>query len=258
MLKFMMLGVLLLVAAGCTQVKAGKSLTAKDVFDKTVEAASELKDVQAHFAIENLSAPVDPEQKKTTKYDIQSIYTSEPAILHQTARVSQTGAEPWDVELYRINDRLFGKDGEESGWGEVPFLFTETFGPIYQYINPTMDLSLFENFKEEFELEPVDYGYSLTLNMTKEQFEQFSQQLGPEYGGAFQDDKAFLLVERLDFEIVVDRSTFFVTDFKMLTDTTTYVGRDSHRTRQKVNATYSYFNDVDAIQVPEKIRNLAK
>lgn len=254
----MMLGVLLLAVAGCTQVKANKSLTAKDVFEKSMEASSDLKDVQAHFAIENLSAPVDPEQKKTTKYDIQSVYTSQPSLLHQIVRISQTGTEPGDVELYRIDDRLFGKDGKESEWEEVPFLLTETFGSIYRYINPAMDLSLFENFKDEFELEPADYGYALTLTMTKDQFEQFSQQLGPEYGGAFQDDKAFLLVERLDFEIVVDRNTFFVTDFKMLTDTTTYVGRDSHRTRHKVNATYSYFNDVDAIQVPEKIRNLTK
>ncbi|MFS0575313.1 DUF6612 family protein [Sporosarcina sp. 179-K 3D1 HS] len=258
MLRFSVLGAILLLLTACTQVNANKSLTAEDVFEKAKEASDKLEDVQAHFVIEHLSAPIDPEQKKTTKYDIQSVYTSQPTVLHQKARISQTKTEPWEAEFYRVDERLFGKGDNEQDWDELPSSsLSDLFGPIYQYVNPTMDLTLFDEFQDEFELEPVDYGYALSLTMTKDQFKQFSQQLlGPENSNV--DDKAFLLVERLEFEIIIDRNTFFVTDFKMLTDVTNYVGRDSHRTRQKVNATYSYFNDVEAIQVPDKVRNPAK
>lgn len=257
MLRLMMLGVLFLVLTACTQVNAKKSLTAEDVFEKAEEASDKLESAKAHIVIEDLSAPTDPEQKKITKYDIQSIFTAKPDVLNQKVHISQSKMEPWDVELYRLENRIFGKEDPKQEWDELPAnSLSEMFGPLYQYINPKMDLSLFDDFKNEFELEPVDYGYALTLSMTKDQFKQFSKKLFGSESGVFQEDgKSFLLAERMDFQIVIDRNTWFVTDFKMLTDTTTYVGRDAHRLRKKVNVTYSYFNDIDEIQVPAKIKD---
>ena len=64
----------------------------------------------------------------------------------------------------------------------------------------------------------------------------------------------FPLINKFDIVIGIDSKTFYVTDFKMTLDTTTYsmiqIDGNSHRVKQTINAIYSHFDNVDDVTVP--------
>lgn len=257
--KILLLSLLILLLTACTNSQSEKSLSARDVFEKAKEASSKLEKVHTDLVFEDLTVPVEPEERLNVKYDIKSNASLQPLTVHQRTNVQASKATPWDMELYKVEDRVFVKDAEKKSWDELPpGSIAEIFGKIIAQTNPTLDLTLFDAYQDDFVLEPVDYGYALTLSMTKEQFKQFNENLvGPEEVDGDTVDKAFLLVDKLDFEIIIDKNTFFTTDFKMLTDVTKYVGRDSIRSKQKINAVYSRFNDIEDVKIPVGITDIA-
>ena len=136
---------------------------------------------------------------------------------------------------------------------------------MIENIHPTLDLAFFNAFENDFVLEPIDYGYNLKLSLSREQYKEFKKILFLSNNGSETEmdvlNSEFPLINKFDIVIGIDSKTFYVTDFKMTLDTTTYsmiqIDGNSHRVKQTINAVYSHFDNVDDITVPAELLEAA-
>lgn len=77
---------------------------------------------------------------------------------------------PWEANIYQMDNRVFIKDDQTKVWEELESgSIAESFGSMIENVHPTLDLTFFNAFKDDFVLEPIDYGYNLKLSLSREQ-----------------------------------------------------------------------------------------
>ncbi|MCG3088721.1 DUF6612 family protein [Sporosarcina cyprini] len=257
LVKSLTIGTLVLLLAACNSSGATEKMTAERLLDKSKkEMASSLDAVHSHIVYDDYKVTVhdgdfENPEKSGAKFDIQTDAFLNPMKMHQETLVQPRGIKSYKMNLYRLGDRNFVSDENNKEWEEASSETLEKlFGTLVSRSNPTLDLSLFDEFKDDFILEPIEYGYALTLSLNREQFERFKQlvpDLGPEQDG-------FLIIYKMDLVITFNKSTSYVTSFKMSADMRSFRDGTSYRARQKLNATYSYFNDIDPFKVPDQLQ----
>ncbi len=91
-------------------------------------------------------------------------------------------------------------------------------------VNPTLDLTIFEAFKDDFELEKIDYGYKLKLALSREQYKEFRKMMLDDVNeeALAEIENEYPLINKFEMEISIDGLTYFVSNFKMTLDTTAY------------------------------------
>ena len=68
------------------------------------------------------------------------------------------------------------KKNQGELWEELPSgSIAELFGSIIENVHPTLNLEFFNAFKDDFVLEPIDYGYNLKLSLTRDQYKEFKK-----------------------------------------------------------------------------------
>lgn len=258
MFKVIGFGLLILLLTACNR---GGSLTAQEVFEKAKDASNNLEKVRTHIVFEESSRTIVPEERMSAKVEINSDASLQPLTFHQHTIVQVPREDSWEIDLYKMDNRAFMKDDKQKEWEELASgSIDELFGTLVARVNPVLDLSLFDAFQDDFELEKIDYGYLLKLTMTREQFKQFKEILL--FSESSEEiDHGFSRIRKLDFEIAIDSNTFYTTDFKMNTDTTTYstkqIDGNAHRETRKVNAIYSRFNNIDDVVVPKEVLEMS-
>ncbi len=54
---------------------------------------------------------------------------------------------PWDAEVYKVDDRVFIKDNQKKAWEELQSgSIAELFGSMIENVQPTLDLAFFNDF----------------------------------------------------------------------------------------------------------------
>ena len=249
--------ILLLTACNSTSGAAQKKMTAADLLDKSEQAmASSLKSVRAHISYDDYGVTiydgdVENNEKSGSKFDMNMDAFLDPVKIRRQVQIHPRGVEKWNLEMYNVGDKLFVMDNRDKEWNETSTdPLAESFGTLISATNPLLDLSKFKVFSDDFILEPIEYGYALRLSLDRDEFKKFNE-IFPEIGPS---EEGFLLIDKMDFVITINKNTLYVTSFKMSADMKTYSGGNSYRARQKLNATYSYFNDIKDFVLPEEVK----
>lgn len=256
--KIAVIGLLTVILSACGNAAAQGNLTAQEVFEKAKDASAKLESVHSTISFEDYWRTIVPEDKKTMKYDFISDATLQPVTFKQELRIKPSGEDAWNVNVYKTNDRIFVKEGSEKELDELSSgALSELFGAMMDQVNPTLNLSFFDTFAEDFELEPIDYGYNLKLSMSREQYQEFQKLVF----GVDDISGEYAFINKFDITIGIDINTFYTTDFKMTMDTTTYstteVNGNSHRVKQSITAVYSKYDHVDPIKLPANVLDAA-
>lgn len=262
--KVFVLGLVALLLTACSNDEAKQGMTAQDVFEKAQEASSKLKKVRTFISYDDFWKTSSPRESYSMKYEMTSDAMLQPNIVKQDIKIRPQllNGNPWDAEVYKVDDRVFIKDKQTTAWEELQSgSIAELFGSMIENVQPTLDLAFFNSFKDDFVLEPIDYGYNLRLSLSREQYEEFKKMLFQSNNGSETDpdilDDQFPIINKFDIVIGIDSNTFYVTDFKMSLDTTTYsmlkVDGNAHREKQTIDAVYSYFDNVDDVKVPSEL-----
>ncbi|MBB4823676.1 hypothetical protein HNO89_000896 [Sporosarcina luteola] len=256
LVKSLTIGTLVLLLAACNSSGTKEKMTAEQLLDKSKkEMEASLEAVHSHIVYDDYKVTVhngdfENPEKSGIKLDMQTDAFLNPVKLHQETLVHPRGIQSYKMNLYRLGDQNFVSDANKKEWEEEPSESLEKlFGTLASRSFPTLDLSLFDEFKNDFVLEPIEYGYALTLSLNRQQFERLRElvpDLGPQEDG-------FLIIYKADLVITFNKSTSYVTSFKMSTDMRAFRDGNSYRARQKLNATYSYFNDIEPFQVPDQL-----
>lgn len=256
--KIAVIGLLTVVVSACGNAAAQGNLTAQEVFEKAKDASAKLESVHSTISFEDYWRTIVPEDKKTMKYDFISDATLHPVTFKQQLIIKPSLEKAWEVNVYKTNDRIFVKEGSEKELDELSSgALSELFGAMMDHVNPTVNLSFFDAFADEFELEPIDYGYNLKLSLSREQYQEFQKLVF----GVEDISGEYAFINKFDITIGIDISTFYTTDFKMTMDTTTYstteVNGNSHRVKQSITAVYSKYDHVEPIKLPATVLDAA-
>ncbi|MEK5069539.1 DUF6612 family protein [Sporosarcina sp. FSL K6-1508] len=264
--KILVFGLVALLLTACSTVEAKKGMSAQDVFAKAKEASTKLESVRTNISYDDYWKTTAPEEKHSVKYEMTSDATLETQTFKQTVKVRPIDGNAWDAEVIKVGNRVFIKDNQKKVWEELQSgSISELFGSMVANVHPTLNLDFFNEFANDFVLEPIDYGYNLKLSLSREQYKEFKKILFLSNDGSETDmdvlNSEFPFINKFDIVIGIDSKTFYITDFKMMLDTTTYsmtqVDGNSHRVKQTLNAVYSHFDNVDEAIVPAEVLEAA-
>lgn len=251
------LAVLLFIMTGCGKTSSAPS-SAEDLLKQSQQAMNELESVHASIAYDESSVTSDPAKRDSKNVQVQADSERNPLKVSENViwKIPKQGAK--DLKLFRQGETLALQETVEDQKGDWQELTedqrTNLLGVWVPFASPVMDLSLLEPFLDDAELEKVDYGYALQFSLSPADYRQLMEAVSvnsvkPEqfihtHGG-------FPVVEKLDLELTVNEKTLFVTSMKLSANVTSYFERDYIRYKQKLDAKYSYFNDIDAIATPK-------
>lgn len=249
--------------SACSSGSTGQVQTAASVFERAQAASENLTSVTTRLSFDDFVKDSEKEEPFSNKMQIDSVAQFHPLVNHQEVIIQPRIEEPWKMDLYQLDDTLVVKDDHHPEWKTTSVSqFGNMFGGLVANASPAMDLSIFEPFVEEMELVPVHYGYALNLSLSAEQYKQFVKLLYEQMNNAETpfDEKmlGYPIVEKMDIELIINSKTFYVTSAKVTMDVTNYFGRETLRTRQKLSANYSYFDDTGTVQVPADVQQLTK
>ena len=251
------LAVMLFTMAGCGKTNSAPS-SAEDLLEKAQSAMKDLESVHASIAYDESSVTSDPAKRTSKNVQVQADMQQSPvkSLEEVVWKIPKQGAK--NIQLFRQGEQLVLQETLEegkSGWQALTEdQRVDLLGVWVPFASPVMDLSVLEPFVHDAELEKIDYGYALQFSLSPADYRQLMEVVSvnsarPEqfvhtHGG-------FPVIEKLDIELTVNEKTMFVTGMKMSANVTSYFERDYIRYKQKLDAKYSYFNDIDAIVTPK-------
>lgn len=246
-------------------------LTLKQVFEKSL-AQSE--------SIESLSADLDMVQKvevpaqnvamdSTSKMTMDLIV--DPLSMHQKGTTSTTipgeesSGQPQEMEMesFMTADGFFTHDNMSQQWMKLPKDMYEQMISISQkQADPSQQLKDLEAFMDDFTFNQDDKEYVLKLSAAGEKFNELIQkQLAetmPELGADEQEMLKELNIKKVDYEIHIDKETFNTTALNVVMDMTMAVDGEEMTLYQDMKSTFSNYNGVKKIVVPQEVLDNAQ
>ena len=256
-------------ATPINETTAKSDLALEQVFSNAMERQESLQSVKANMTMEQEISAEDEEVQMTSSTNIEMSMTAKPLALFVDGTISMTMANEEEsfnmpISMYLTEtDGLYMNDTMSSGWVKLPSdMYEELLAQMGANADPQEQLKRLESFLEDFKFEQTDGEYILTLNAIGEKFnemilEQVSGSLGQQLGE--EDYSAFDGIKLKDAKYImtVDKETFDITKTVMDVIMTMDVEGVLADVNVSSTMTYSNFNAVDTITIPQDILNSA-
>ena len=256
-------------ATPINETTAKSDLALEQVFSNAMERQESLQSVKANMTMEQEISAEDEEVQMTSSTNIEMSMTAKPLALFVDGTISMTMANEEEsfnmpISMYLTEtDGLYMNDTMSSGWVKLPSdMYEELLAQMGANADPQEQLNRLESFLEDFKFEQTDGEYILTLNAIGEKFnemilEQVSGSLGQQLGE--EDYSAFDGIKLKDAKYImtVDKETFDITKTVMDVIMTMDVEGVLADVNVSSTMTYSNFNAVDTITIPQDILNSA-
>jgi|SRR5699024_9029712 len=244
-------------------------LTAEEVYKKVVEKTSEMK--SASTSIE-LSQDINlPDQGFNIIADtkMKGDIIIDSSEMHQVMDISMGGEglegleQDITMEFYVTSEALYVKS-EESGdeWLKLSTSELDMLDDLVgQQDDPAEQLEILNEYTEDFTFDQTDDTYILKLTADTDQFvelikETIGDSMPQDVVGEM--DNGFDLMENLEirdltYEIIVDKETFYLTNFTLDMDITISHEGSSADMTQTIKAAYENIDEIDSIEIPQEV-----
>lgn len=236
-------------------------MTAQEVYSKAMEVSAEQKSMHAVMDIDQkISIPSQElEMDSKIKMDMDAIV--EPLAMHQKMKMDMGDLGKMDMELYMTDSGFFMNDPESGQWIKMPKdMYDEMMAQMGGETDPTLDMKMFNEFKDDFKFEQTDDEYILTLSASGDKFSGLMKEL---MGSALPADMemteedADLLnnmdVKSLEVVMYIDKETYYTNAFDLDMEMTMKVEEEEMHIVQKMKSVISKINEIDEIVVPQEI-----
>lgn len=232
-------------------------LSAEEIFAKMSETNS---------AVESFSAKATIEQEMTVGEEVMNTSTvsdmnivMEPVGIQQTMTMEAPGQGKQELETYMTEDGYFMFDPTQEKWMKFP----DAMG--VQLIEQTLaqsdietQMQQFKGMEDSFTVEETDEFYILKFvgdsESLNEQFIEIAQgSLPDELATLGTDLFESMDIKQLEYEVNINKSTFYVEQMDMLMDFIMKVEDQEIHSKQTMKTTYSNYNNVDEITVPQDV-----
>lgn len=236
-------------------------MTAQEVYSKAMEVSEEQKSMHAVMDInQKISMPSEElEMDSKIKMDMDMII--EPLAMHQNMKMDMGEMGAMDMELYMTEAGFFMHDPESGQWIKMgKDMYDEMMAQMGGETDPTLDMEMFNEFKDDFKFEQTDDEYILTLSASGDKFSGLMKELMgsalPEDMDMTEEDAEMLEnmdVKSLEVVMYIDKETFYTNAFDLDMDMTMKIEEQEMRIVQKMKSVITKINEIDEIVVPQEV-----
>ncbi|MCT1538068.1 MULTISPECIES: DUF6612 family protein [Lysinibacillus] len=272
--KVLAVGTLALTLAACnssatpTKDTTNKSkLTLEQVYDKAVDRQADIQSASAKMDMTQVTKVGSGEEAMEFSIDskMEMDMIVDPLAMHLSGSMTMPdmmneGKETMDmpIEMYMKKDAgLFMKDSTTDSWLKLP---DENFDAILDQTAASADakeqLEQLKKFIKDFTFEQTDDEYVLTLDAKGDKFKELidseinksMQEMGLEENPMDQ-----LSIEKINYVLHIDKETFDTNKMDMNFDLKMAVEGDELLMNTKSVVTYTEFNHLKTIDIPQSI-----
>jgi len=272
--KVLAVGTLALTLAACnssatpTKDTTNKSkLTLEQVYDKAVDRQADIQSASAKMDMTQVTKVGSGEEAMEFSIDskMEMDIIVDPLAMHLSGSMTMPdmmneGKETMDmpIEMYMKKDAgLFMKDSTTDSWLKLP---DENFDAILDQTAASADakeqLEQLKKFIKDFTFEQTDDEYVLTLDAKGDKFKELidseinksMQEMGLEENPMDQ-----LSIEKINYVLHIDKETFDTNKMDMNFDLKMAVEGDELLMNTKSVVTYTEFNHLKTIDIPQSI-----
>lgn len=272
--KVLAVGTLALTLAACnssatpTKDTTNKSkLTLEQVYDKAVDRQADIQSASAKMDMTQVTKVGSGEEAMEFSIDskMEMDIIVDPLAMHLSGSMTMPdmmneGKESMDmpIEMYMKKDAgLFMKDSTTDSWLKLP---DENFDAILDQTAASADakeqLEQLKKFIKDFTFEQTDDEYVLTLDAKGDKFKELidseinksMQEMGLEENPMDQ-----LSIEKINYVLHIDKETFDTNKMDMNFDLKMAVEGDELLMNTKSVVTYTEFNHLKTIDIPQSI-----
>ena len=250
---------------------AKSNLALEQVFTNAMERQESLKSVKANMTMEQgIAMTMEGEEVlMTSSTNIEMSMTAKPMSLFADGTMSMTmGGEEesfnMPLKMYLTEaDGFYMNDMMSDGWVKLPDeMYEDLLAQVGANADAQEQLLQLKPFLEDFKFEQTDEEYILTLNANGEKFnemifEQVKGTLGQQLEEEDQSVFDGIKIEDAKYIITINKETFDMT--KMVMDFVMTMDVDGVLSEVNTSSTmtYSNFNTIDTITIPQEVLNNA-
>ncbi|MCR8852899.1 DUF6612 family protein [Lysinibacillus fusiformis] len=272
--KVLAVGTLALTLAACNSsatptkdTTKTSNLTLEQVYDKAVDRQSDIKSASANMDMTQITKVGSGEEAMefsiNSKMEMDIIV--DPLAMHLSGSMSMPdmmseGQETTDmpIEMYMKKDAgLFMKDVTTDSWLKLP---DENFDAILDQTATSADakeqLEQLKKFINDFTFEQTDKEYVLTLEAKGDKFKELIDSeinKSIEDMGLEENPMDQLTIEKINYVLHIDKETFDTKKMDMNFDLKMAVEGDELLMNTKSVVTYTDFNHLKTIDIPQSI-----
>ena len=235
-----------------TLVACTSQVNKKDLADKIVKHANEIKSVDAKLNM-NMDLEADSMSAKVAM-DIDASMINDPLAMKMNIRISLPGSSEQEVQAYVKDNLTYAKIPATDQW--IKINSQEQLSKLKEQSNAVMNkeiLELIQKKSDKVTLEEKSGKYMITLkNSDDELNEMLTQQMDATGSSATIDKVAF---KDLVLTYTFDKNTLDPEKFELSGQANTE--KDNIKTKMKihVNGTYKNVNKVTSIELPAEAKN---
>ena len=246
-------------------------MTLKQVYEKSLAQSESIESLSAVIDMNQLiKVPSQGVEMNTTSemtmdmvVEPLSVYQKGTTVMTVPGEESAMPAQEIEIESYMTEDGFFMYDSMSAQWMKLPTdMYAQMMAMSENQADPAQQLKDLEQFMDDFTFEQTDSEYVLKLEASGDQFNELVQkQLSetmPE--GMVEEEELLkdLKIEKVYYEIFIDKKTFNTTGFNMVMDMTMPVEGEEMTLSQDLKSTFSNYNNVEPIKVPQEILDSAQ
>ncbi|MGN4124244.1 DUF6612 family protein [Lysinibacillus sphaericus] len=272
--KVLSVGAFALVLAACNtsatptkDTTKTSSLTLEQVYDKAVDRQADIKSMSANMETNQVTKISTGEESMEVAIDskMEMDVIAEPLAMHLTGSMTMPdmfgeGTEKSDmpIEMYMKQDQgFFMKDVASESWFKLP---NEQFDDILDQTASSADakeqLQQLKEYIDDFTFEQNDDAYVLTLESKGDRFKDLiDSQVQKSIQGLGLEENPLdnLTIDKVNYVLYIDKETFDTTKMDMNFDFKMKVEGEELAMTTKSVITYTDFNHLKTIDIPQNI-----
>ncbi|RXJ02489.1 hypothetical protein DS745_06480 [Anaerobacillus alkaliphilus] len=248
----------LLVLSACSEEAATNLTDAEEVLKRSLEVMETLESYSMTMESDQ-TMTINDTEKVTMKMMIDADMTLEPLAFHQKlsmeSDIEMMGK--YETEMYLVGEQVFMFEPMMNQWMELPMDLVGDIGALSEMqLSPDQQLLMLRSFVDQIDLSEKGNEYVLKLTGEGTEFMELAQF----FGGGSELEEMFELftqfdLNKVDYEITIDKDTFYQTKLTMTMDLTMAMEGEKVHTVQTMKATIHGYNEVGEIVLPAEVLN---
>ncbi len=250
-----------------------KELTAEEVYEKALEASENLESAEVKMDMQQTMEAGDGSGSMKTDSKFDTEMTMDPLAMHMkgVTKMEMEGADEdmpdMDMEIYMVDGAMYLYSEQIGDWMKMDGASMDAIEDMAgQQPDPSEQLEMVKDYTNDMDFEEKDNAYVLKLDTDGEKFNKLMQEMIEEnmpeelleqMGEEGQEALDNMKIHSMSMEYVIDKETFDISSMTVNMDMTMKAEDEELHITQTVKADYANINGVDAIEVPEDVKENA-
>ncbi|MGM0837547.1 MAG: DUF6612 family protein [Bacillota bacterium] len=241
-----------------------ETMTADEVLQKSMEATAALNSYSMEMTSEQ-EITMEGEEPINMVTSTKTDMTLDPVAMYQVNSMedAESMMEGMETESYFTAEGFFIFDQMAGQWYKLPDEFASELNSLSDMqTNPAQQLEMLKGYSDEMKLTEEGDVYILNFSGTGEQYNEmismFGSMMGDEMGGMMEEMMSMMSINQLDYELHIDKETFYQTKIVMMMDMEMDIEGEKITSIQNMNSTLSNFDEVGNITIPQEVLDTAE